>query len=48
MKNTKIYKMELMSMDTDTGLDGPQLVPPIFLNKIQHIYHHSVTKAKFI
>jgi hypothetical protein len=36
-----------MSMDTDIGLDGQQLVPLIILNNNQHIYHHSVTKAKF-
>jgi hypothetical protein len=37
-----------MSMDTDIGLDGPQLVPLIILNNNQHTYHHWVAKAKFI
>jgi len=27
-----------MSMDTDIGLGGPQLVPLIILNNNQHIY----------
>jgi len=36
-----------MSMDTDIGLDGPQLVLPIIFNNHKHLYHHSVTKAKF-
>ena len=40
--------MVLMSMDTDIGLDGQQLVPLIILNNNQHTYHHSVAKAKFI